>query len=207
MPQTRDDSNVLQHSTKKDYSMTSSKHFLLSTISAVALASTSAIHTCGLLPDTTTQFHLIVENGIAKTTGLLPVKTPKKFQMKALAGIVESTQAVGITFVATPDFTPLLDPTFVGKVKSQESADTTVYIGTMQAVTGDDDIGDGELVVLAIGPKAKSMIDVFAELGDYKAIDITVVKQFFTSLMSADNNVAPNAGKSAGAQKPATAEA
>ncbi|MFM2381943.1 MAG: hypothetical protein RLZZ76_710 [Candidatus Parcubacteria bacterium] len=147
----------------------------------------TAIQVMGQLPDTGTPVHLLIESGTAKELDLLPTKNAKKFKPTVLSDIVDHTQAIGIKFVGKPDLKQLLSGDFIGEIGSAKNPDTVAYIGTMQAVAGDDDVGDGELVILAIGKQARDIIDAFSELGDHKVMDTTLVKQYFINVVTGNS--------------------
>ncbi len=182
------------------------KHFLLSHVATLSLSAMSAIQVMGQLPDTGTPMHFLIESDAAKSLDLLPTKNAKKFKAATLHDIIENTNVSGIKFVTTPDLKKLLTPDFLGEIGSAKNPDTAVYIGTMPAMTGDDDIGDNNLVVMAVGPQAKSLIETFSDLGEYKAMESTVVKQFFTALVT-PKHIATKSGKSVGQPLKQMAEA
>lgn len=175
------------------------KHLMLSAFSILRLNSISAVHAVALLPDTSIPVHLIVETDIAKSLDLLPAKKPKQFKPATLSGIINSTQAFGIKFVSKPDLKQLLDSSLIDELKSAKSPDTAVYVGPMPTMTGDDDNGDGEIVVMVIGPQAKLQIESFGELDEHMALQDTTVKEFFAGLVT-DSKIVTKSGKSVATQ-------
>lgn len=160
------------------------KHFLLSTISPVVFASLSAVHMTSQMPDTNTPFHLLIESPTAKELDLSPGKKPEKFDPKVLTDIIDNSQTIGIKFATKPDLKTLLSSDFLGEIESTKNPDTAVYIGTMPTLTGDDDNGDGETVVLAVGPQAQNVIDALEQIGNTTIVSKTLVKQFFHGIVS-----------------------
>ncbi len=106
---------------------------------------------------------------------------------------------MGIKFAGKPDLKQILNTDFIGELGSAKDPDTLCYIGTMPATNAETSTDD--LVVWAVGPQAKDIVDDFGDLADYQAMDPKMVKQFFTSLVSSTSiaKKSSEAGQFAGA--------
>ena len=159
------------------------KHLLLSTVSPIiALASLSAVHLLGQLPDTSTPLHLFVEKDIATDLKLSPTKSAKKVDLQAMLSDMDKTKVSGIIFMNMPDLNELISPNFIGEITTTKLADTIVYVGPKLGLTGDDDIGGGEFIVMAVGPQAESAIQAFTDIGESRNLHAATVKNFFIEM-------------------------
>ncbi len=188
------------------------KHFLLGTVSSfIALTtSLSAVLVFGQLPDTTTPVHFLIESGLAKKLGIMPTENEKAVDVKSVIDDLTSTNNVftGLVFKGDADMSQLLSADMVSQLQTDVGADSFVYIGQKPTMTGDNDIGDGEICVLAVGKQAFSVLTQFEAVGDSTTLSTDQVKSMLLDLTVYDVGFGKVSQKSATAgAEPELAEA
>ena len=186
-----------------------SKHFLLGVAVAAMLPSLpSAILVLGQLPDTATPVQVLIHSDLASKLGFTPVEAQNEFDVKSLIDELTGAKNIssGLVFKGDADINALLSTEMLNQLQTDVGADTLVYVGQKPTMTGDNDIGDGEICVLAIGPQAEVILSKFESVGDSTTLSTKQVNSMFLDLTVGDIGKMSQESATAGAA-PELAEA